>query len=80
LKNLRLFKMRNIIDKLLKIEDSSLNGGEITYSWTTWCILIELLKEKVNYKYGGLMISQAGRKSKESQFDLEVERSNDYEK
>jgi hypothetical protein len=72
--------MRNIIDKLLKIEDSSLNGGEITYSWTTWCILIELLKEKVNYKYGGLMISQAGRKSKESQFDLEVERSNDYEK
>ena len=57
LRDLRLFKMRNIIDKLLRIEESSLNGGEITYSWTTWCILVELLKEKVDYKYGGLMIT-----------------------
>jgi hypothetical protein len=50
--------MRNIIEKLLKIEESSLSGGEITYSWTTWCIMIELLKEKVNYRYGKLIISK----------------------
>jgi hypothetical protein len=54
--------MRNIIDKLLRIEESSLSGGEITYSWTTWCILIELLKEKVDYKYGGLVIAKKSEK------------------
>lgn len=34
-----------------------MNGGEISYSWTTWCILIELLREKITYHYGDLIIS-----------------------
>lgn len=51
-RKLYLFRMKNVIEKLLKIDESSLNGGEITYSWATWCILIELLREKVMAKYG----------------------------
>jgi hypothetical protein len=65
--------MRNLVDKLLNIENSSLSGGEITYSWTTWCILIELLREKVNYKYGDLIISKkmSGGEARESEIILE---------
>lgn len=48
--------MRNIIEKLLRIDENSMSGGEISYSWTTWCIVIQLLREKVNYKYGGIVI------------------------
>lgn len=50
--------MRNIIEKLLKIDENSMSGGEISYSWTTWCILIELLRERINYQYGNLVISK----------------------
>lgn len=50
--------MRNIIEKLLKIDENSMSGGEISYSWTTWCILIELFREKINYRYGNLVISK----------------------
>jgi len=57
-KQLYLFRMRNIIEKLLKIDENSMSGGEISYSWTTWCILIELLRQKINYKYGNLVISK----------------------
>lgn len=57
-RDLYIFRMRNIIEKLLKIEDSSMGGGEISYSWTTWCILVELLREKINYQYGNLVISK----------------------
>lgn len=38
----RLFKMQSIIDKLLKMEDSS---GEICYAWTTWNIMVETIKK-----------------------------------
>jgi len=51
-RKLYLFRMKNVIEKLMKIDESSLNGGEITYSWATWCILIELLREKVMSKFG----------------------------
>jgi hypothetical protein len=44
--------MKNVIEKLLKIDEGSLNGGEISYSWATWCVLVELLREKVVCKYG----------------------------
>lgn len=57
MKDLHLFRMRNIIEKLLRIDESSLSGGEISYSWTTWCIVLELLKERVNFKYGNMVIS-----------------------
>lgn len=39
-KNLYIFRMRNIIEKLLRIDENSMSGGEISYSWTTWCIVI----------------------------------------
>lgn len=40
-----LFRMKNIIDKLLKMDECySNNGGEISYSWTTWCIMIEMFR------------------------------------
>jgi hypothetical protein len=31
--------MRNVIEKLLKIDDTYSGGGEIGYSWTSWCIM-----------------------------------------
>lgn len=40
----RLFKMQSIIDKLLKMEDSS---GEICYAWTTWNIMVETIKKNI---------------------------------
>lgn len=39
-----------IIDKLLKIDESMSNAGEICYSWTSWCIIVEILKERIGYK------------------------------
>lgn len=78
LRDLRLFRMRNIIEKLLKIEDSSLSGGEITYSWTTWCILIELLKEKVTYRYGGLIISKKAHEEDDKIVKEEEELSEEF--
>lgn len=38
----RVFRMQSIIEKLLKMEDSS---GEICYAWTTWNIVVETLKK-----------------------------------
>ena len=40
-----------------------MSGGEISYSWTTWCILIELLREKINFRYGNLVISKVALNS-----------------
>jgi hypothetical protein len=40
-KRLHLFRMRNVVDKLMRLDDSWLNGGEINYSWTTWCVMVE---------------------------------------
>ena len=46
-RQLGLFRMKNIIEKVLNIDESYSGGGQIGYSWTTWCIVLELLKNKV---------------------------------
>lgn len=52
-KKLYLFRMKNVIDKLIDFDErSNLNSGEIHYSWVTWCILIELLRLKMAARYG----------------------------
>ncbi len=41
--------MKNIIDKLIPIESSSIDGaGEIVYAWTTWNIMLEMFMVKLN--------------------------------
>lgn len=62
-RRLHLFRMRNVIDKLLRVDDSSLNGGEISYSWATWCVMVELLRERIASKYGGIECAWDGHKS-----------------
>jgi len=32
--------MKNVIEKVLKIDDNYNGGGEIGYSWTTWCVIV----------------------------------------
>jgi hypothetical protein len=51
-RRLHLFRMRNVVDKLMRLDESSLNGGEINYSWTTWCIVVELFRERIATHYG----------------------------
>ena len=51
-RRLHLFRMRNVVDKLMRLDESSLNGGEISYSWTTWCIVVELFRERIASHYG----------------------------
>lgn len=41
----RLFKMQNIISKILTIPE---NNGEIAYAWVSWNIVLEMLKELIN--------------------------------
>lgn len=72
-KDLGIFRMKNVIEKLLKIDENSLSGGEISYSWATWSILIELLREKVNYKYGGLLIGKSTKELHLTQSDVRSE-------
>jgi hypothetical protein len=51
-RRLHLFRMRNVVDKLMRLEESSLHGGEISYSWTTWCVMVELSRERIATLYG----------------------------
>ena len=45
---MHLFKMKNIIDKLIPIQSSSIDGaGEIVYAWTTWNIIMEMFSLKL---------------------------------
>lgn len=39
--------MPGIIEGLLKLEEALSSAGEISYSWTTWCIVIEMLKDRI---------------------------------
>jgi hypothetical protein len=36
----------------MRLDDSWLNGGEINYSWTTWCVLVEHFRQRIASKYG----------------------------
>jgi hypothetical protein len=46
---MHIFRMKNIIDKLIPIESSSIDGaGEIVYAWTTWNIMLEMFMMKLN--------------------------------
>ncbi len=47
-REMAIFRMPPIIDTLLKLDESLSSAGEISYSWTTWCIVIELLKERIH--------------------------------
>jgi len=38
-----VFRMRKVVEQLLKINEGCNTGGEISYSWITWCVLVELL-------------------------------------
>jgi len=42
-----VFRMRKVVEQLLKINEGCNSGGEISYSWITWCVLVELLSEKI---------------------------------
>lgn len=45
---MHIFRMKNIIDKLIPIESSSIDGaGEIVYAWTTWNIMLEMFSIKL---------------------------------
>lgn len=59
--------MKNIIEKLLKIDENiSSGGGEISYSWTTWCIMIEHFKGQIlDYKFKGESEKGNGKKMNE---------------
>ena len=47
--DMHIFRMKNIIDKLIPIESSSIDGaGEIVYAWTTWNIILEMFIIKLN--------------------------------
>jgi len=47
--DMHIFRMKNIIDKLIPIESSAIDGaGEIVYAWTTWNIALEMLLMKLN--------------------------------
>lgn len=50
--------MRNIIEKVLKIDETYRGGGEIGYSWTTWCIVTEMLKERIGKDTFSVHLSQ----------------------
>lgn len=43
-----IFRMPPIIETLLKLDETLSSAGEISYSWTTWTIVIEILKERID--------------------------------
>jgi hypothetical protein len=48
-KDTSLFRMKGIIEKLIKVDEWYSNGGgEISYAWTNWCIILEVFKGKIN--------------------------------
>jgi hypothetical protein len=63
---MHIFRMKNIIDKLIPIESSSIDGaGEIVYAWTTWNIMLEMFMLKLNeYKDVQMAEREEKRRSK----------------
>lgn len=39
-KEIAIFRMPIIIETLLKLDEALGGAGEISYSWTSWCIVI----------------------------------------
>lgn len=68
--------MKNIIDKLIPIESSSIDGaGEIVYAWTTWNIMLEMFMLKLNeYKDVQMFERDEKRKSKINGYGHQTER------
>jgi hypothetical protein len=54
---------------LLRVDDSSLNGGEISYSWATWCVMVELFRERIANKYGGIECTWESHRSMMDKMD-----------
>ena len=47
--------MKNIIQRLIPIESSAIDGaGEIVYAWTTWNIILQMFNIKLNEHKKGL--------------------------
>lgn len=41
---MHIFRMKNIIEKLIQVESGGVDGaGEIVYAWTTWNVVLEML-------------------------------------
>lgn len=58
---MHIFRMKNIIDKLIPIESSSIDGaGEIVYAWTTWNIMLEMLSIKLREYKKVLLVENRG--------------------
>jgi hypothetical protein len=49
--------MRNVIEKILKIDEANSGSGEIGYGWISWCITIEFLKGRIYQNKGSKVVS-----------------------
>jgi hypothetical protein len=44
---MHIFRMKNIIERLIPVESTVDGAGEIVYAWTTWNIILEMFLLKL---------------------------------
>lgn len=60
-KEMHLFRMKNIIEKLIQVESGAVDGaGEIVYAWTTWNVVLEMLLYRLN-EYKQRLLEESDR-------------------